>query len=65
MNNGARTFVDAALRYDLGKLNPSMEGVKLQVNATNLLDQVDQVCTTGFCYYDEGRKIVGSVRYRF
>lgn len=65
LNNGARTFVDAALRYDLGKLNPSMEGVKLQVNATNLLDQVDQVCTTGFCYYDEGRKIVGSVRYRF
>jgi iron complex outermembrane recepter protein len=65
LNNGARTFVDASLRYDLGNLSPSFEGVRLQVNATNLLDEVDQVCTTGFCYFDEGRKIVGSVRYRF
>lgn len=65
LNNGARTFVDAALRYDLGKLNPSMTGVKLQINATNLLNEVNQVCTTGFCYYDEGRKILSSLRYSF
>lgn len=65
LNNGARTFVDASLRYDLGKLHPAMDGVKLQVNATNLLNEVNQVCTTGFCYYDEGRKIVASMRYRF
>lgn len=65
LNNGARTFVDAALRYDLGKLNSAMEGVKLQVNATNLLNEVNQVCTAGFCYYDEGRKVVASVKYRF
>lgn len=65
LNNSARTFVDAALRYDLGNLAPEMEGVKLQVNATNLLDEVSQVCTTGFCYYDEGRKVIASMRYRF
>ncbi|PDT79867.1 TonB-dependent siderophore receptor [Sinorhizobium sp. BJ1] len=65
LDNEARTFVDASLRYDLGKLNPSMDGVRLQVNATNLLDEVKQICTTGFCYFDEGRKVVGSVRYRF
>lgn len=65
LDNESRTFVDASLRYDLGKALPSLEGVKLQVNATNLLDEVKQVCTTGFCYYDEGRKIVGSIRYRF
>ncbi|MGV1753166.1 TonB-dependent siderophore receptor [Agrobacterium sp. CG674] len=64
-NNGARTFVDAAVRYDLGKLNDAMEGVKLQVNATNLLNEVNQVCTTGFCYFDEGRKVVASVKYNF
>lgn len=39
--------------------------MKLQINATNLLDEVKQVCTTGFCYYGEGRKVVGSIRYRF
>lgn len=65
LDNEARTFVDASLRYDLGKALPSLEGVKLQINATNLLDEVKQVCTTGFCYYDEGRKVVGSIRYRF
>ncbi len=65
LDNGARTFVDAALRYDFGKRNPAMEGIKLQVNATNLLDEVNQVCTTGFCYYDEGRKVVASVKYSF
>lgn len=64
-NNGARTFVDAAVRYDLGKLNDAMEGVKLQVNATNLLNEVNQVCTTGFCYFDEGRKVVASLKYSF
>lgn len=65
LNNGARTFVDASLRYDLGKLNDAMDGVKLQVNATNLLNEVNQVCTTGFCYYDEGRKVIASVKYSF
>lgn len=65
LDNKARTFVDASLRYDLGKINPSFEGVRLQVNATNLLNEVKQVCTTGFCYWDEGRKVVASVRYRF
>lgn len=65
LDNEARTFIDASLRYDLGKALPSLEGVKLQINATNLLDEVKQVCTTGFCYYDEGRKVVGSIRYRF
>lgn len=65
LNNGARTFVDASVRYDLGQLNAAMDGVKLQVNATNLLNEVSQVCTTGFCYYDEGRKVVASLKYSF
>ncbi|MDX3924435.1 MAG: TonB-dependent siderophore receptor [Shinella sp.] len=65
LDNKARTFVDASLRYDLGVLNPSFEGVRVQLNATNLLDEVKQVCTSGFCYFDEGRKVVASMRYRF
>ena len=64
-NNKPGTFVDAALRYDLGKLNDAMEGVKLQVNATNLLNEVNQVCSKGYCLYDEGRKIIGSIKYSF
>jgi iron complex outermembrane receptor protein len=64
-DNRPGTFVDAALRYDLGKLNDAMEGVKLQVNATNLLDEVNQVCSKGYCLYDEGRKVVASIKYNF
>ena len=63
--NKPRTFVDASLRYDLGKLNPSLDGVKWQLNATNLLNEVKQVCTTGWCYFDEGRKVTTSLRFRF
>ncbi|QHG72700.1 TonB-dependent siderophore receptor (plasmid) [Ensifer adhaerens] len=65
LNNQARTFVDASVRYDLGAANPNFEGVRLQLNATNLFDEVEQLCTTGFCYFDEGRKVVASLRYRF
>ncbi|OCP18285.1 MULTISPECIES: TonB-dependent receptor [unclassified Ensifer] len=65
LNNQARTFVDASVRYDLGAVNPSFEGVRLQLNATNLLNEVEQLYTTGFCYFDEGRKVVASMRYRF
>ncbi|WHA42654.1 TonB-dependent siderophore receptor [Agrobacterium larrymoorei] len=64
-NNHPRTFVDATIRYDLGKLNSAMDGVKLQVNATNLLNEVNQICSSAFCYYDEGRKVVASVKYQF
>lgn len=65
LDNKPRTFVDAAIRYDLVNLNLNLDGVRLQLNATNLLNEVKQTCTSGFCYWDEGRKIMGSVRYRF
>jgi iron complex outermembrane receptor protein len=63
--NDDRFFVDAALSYDFGALNPDMEGLMLQVNAKNLLDERKPVCTVGNCYWDEGRSVFGSLRYRF
>jgi iron complex outermembrane recepter protein len=65
LDNEARTFVDAAIRYDLENIDPSLKGMRVQVNATNLLDETDQVCTAGFCYFDEGRKVIASLRYRW
>ena len=38
-------------------------GLKLQVNATNLLDRRDSVCSAGFCYRDQGRTVIGSLKY--
>lgn len=65
LDNKARTLVDATLRYDLENLSPQLKGMRVQVNATNLLDKVEQTCTAGFCYFDEGRKVIASLRYRW
>ncbi|RRH92902.1 TonB-dependent siderophore receptor [Mesorhizobium tamadayense] len=63
--NDARAFVDASVSYDFGYRNPKLEGVKLQVNAKNLFDNRQAICSAGYCYRDEGRSLFGSLRYRF
>lgn len=63
--NDDRYFLDAAFHYDFGARNPKLEGVRLQVNATNLLDDRGETCAAGYCYRDEGRTVVGSLRFRF
>lgn len=65
LDNKARTFVDASIRYDLENLDARLKGMLVQVSATNLLDEVNQNCTGGFCYFDEGRKVIASLRYRW
>lgn len=63
--NEDRVFLDAALRYDFGVKNPNLDGVRLQVNATNLLDERKVTCSSGYCYRDAGRNVTASLRYRF
>jgi iron complex outermembrane receptor protein len=65
LDNEARTYVDASIRYDLENLDRRLKGMLVQVSATNLLDEVKQTCTGGFCYFDEGRKVIASLRYRW
>ena len=60
-----RAFVDAKVSYDFENLNPKLKGVSAQLNATNLLDKVEQVCSGGYCYFNEGRKVIASLRYRW
>ena len=59
------TMVDAALRWDLGRLRPSLKGVRLALNIANLGDK-DYVATclaaTG-CYYGEGRSVYLTAGY--
>lgn len=63
--NDDRIFVDGALHYDFGARNPQLEGLRLQVNARNILDERGTTCSAGYCYRDEGRTIIGSLRYRW
>ncbi|WP_245581948.1 TonB-dependent siderophore receptor [Phyllobacterium phragmitis] len=63
--NDARVFLDASMHYDLEALNPKLKGARLQINATNLLDEDDDICTNGYCYVDQGRTVIASLRYRW
>ncbi len=63
--NGSRAFVDAKLSYDFGERFPQLDGATAQINATNLLDEKDPTCSSAYCYLDEGRKVIGTLRYRF
>ncbi|MDP3317768.1 MAG: TonB-dependent siderophore receptor, partial [Bosea sp. (in: a-proteobacteria)] len=65
IRNSATAYVDARLTYDFEKLDPRLKGISAQVNAQNLLDKVDQVCTAGYCYFNQGRKVLASLRYRW
>lgn len=61
--NSSRAFVDASIDYDFGAISKDFEGLKLQVNATNLFNRRDPVCSAGFCYRDQGRTVIGSLKY--
>lgn len=63
LKNTGRTFFDAVLRYDFAALNSKFDGVKLQINATNIFNRQDTTCTSGYCYRDQGRTVIGSLRY--
>ncbi|QRM57965.1 TonB-dependent siderophore receptor (plasmid) [Sinorhizobium sp. BG8] len=63
LRNGSRTFFDASLSYDFAALDKEYAGLKLQVNATNLFDRTDTTCTSGYCYHDAGRSVIGTLRY--
>lgn len=61
------TLVDAAIHYDLGKANPSLTGLRLDINATNLFDKT-YVAACNFaaaCYYGQGRIVTGRLTYRW
>lgn len=61
IRNRARRFVDAVAHYDV----PSLERLRLQLNATNLFGVEPTTCAAGFCYRDQGRTVLASARYRF
>ncbi|WP_166366302.1 TonB-dependent siderophore receptor [Pseudomonas akapageensis] len=60
------TVFDATVHYDLGRLDSSLKGASLQVNATNLLDKdYISTCDGFYCYYGDQRSVVASATYRW
>lgn len=62
--NADVALVDAVVDYDVGQADPRLQGLRLQVNATNLFDTRYQSCQGGYCGINEGQQIIGSAIYR-
>lgn len=60
------TLVDAALSYDFGKKTPNLDGMVLNVNASNLFGK-DYVanCDGAVCYYGLGRTVTATLTYQW
>ena len=66
IENDAYTLVDAAIRYDLGRAAPKLEGAALALNVTNLFGTDYQTCFTAFrdCTTGAPRTVIGSLTYQ-
>ncbi len=63
--NSAHALMDAAAHYDLQDLSQQFAGARLQLNVNNVFDKQDDVCSSDYCYLDQGRTVLGSLRYRW
>lgn len=62
----AYTVFDAAVHYDLGRLNNSLKGASVKLNATNLFDKdYISTCDSFYCYYGDQRSVVASATYQW
>ncbi|PZA13913.1 TonB-dependent siderophore receptor [Rhodopseudomonas palustris] len=63
----AYTVVDAALKYDLANVAPSLKGTMLTLNVNNLFDkEYYSSCSSGFyCQFGNRRTVLAGVRYRW
>ncbi|PLC54432.1 hypothetical protein CR155_06535 [Pollutimonas nitritireducens] len=63
----AATLVDAAMDYDLGRANPSLKGMSVALNITNLFDKeyVASCYSEEWCWYGYQRSVRASLRYRW
>ncbi|MCY1365013.1 Ferrichrome outer membrane transporter/phage receptor [compost metagenome] len=63
---GSYTVYDAAVHYDLGRLDSGLAGASVSLNATNLFNKDYLSTCNGFwCYYGDERKVVASATYQW
>ncbi|MFK4232497.1 TonB-dependent siderophore receptor [Pseudomonas guariconensis] len=62
----AYTVFDAAVHYDLGRLDNSLKGASVAINATNLLNKdYISTCDAYYCYFGDQRSVVASATYKW
>lgn len=54
------------MRYDLGRVDNSLKGLSVAVNANNVFDkEYISTCDGFYCYYGDRRNVVASLDYKF
>lgn len=62
----AYTVFDGAVHYDLGRLDSSLKGASLKLNATNLFNKdYISTCDASYCYFGDQRSVVASATYQW
>jgi len=63
----AYTVFDAALRYDFGKADSRLEGLKAAINVSNIFDKkyVSTCIASTGCYWGEGRSVYATLKYNW
>jgi iron complex outermembrane receptor protein len=62
----AYTVFDGAVHYDLGRLDNSLKGASVKVNATNLFNKdYLSTCDGSYCYFGDQRSVVASATYQW
>ncbi|MBP6953884.1 MAG: TonB-dependent siderophore receptor [Pseudomonas sp.] len=62
----AYTVFDGSVHYDLGRLDNSLKGASVKVNATNLFNKdYISTCDGSYCYFGDQRSIVASATYQW
>lgn len=62
----AYTVFDASVHYDLGRLDNSLKGASLAVNANNVFNKdYISTCDGFYCYYGDLRSVVASATYKW
>jgi iron complex outermembrane recepter protein len=63
---GSYTVYDAAVHYDLSRVNPALAGVSVEVTAKNLFNKdYLSTCDGTWCYYGDERNVVAAVNYKW
>ncbi|MBK3472815.1 TonB-dependent siderophore receptor [Pseudomonas carnis] len=62
----AYTVFDGSVHYDLGRLDNSLKGASVKVNATNLFNKdYMSTCDGSYCYFGDQRSVVASATYQW
>ncbi|MCJ2087366.1 TonB-dependent siderophore receptor [Methylobacterium sp. E-005] len=65
VRNPTVTLYDALVAYDFAAIDPKYQGLRAQINATNVFDRTYNTCAFGNCFRGAPATVIGSLIYRW